>query len=359
VKVLHLPTSVGGHATGLSKAENSLGIDSQVLTRFRNYIDYNADIKLNYRKDTLWQKGLSFFKLLNVFLRIRNKYDIYHFNFGTTLLDIQQFGLVLPDLPYYTKTGKIFVTYNGCDARQKYPTMKRTEIAPCFDKSCYNGLCNSGKQDRIRQKSIKKFSKYASHIFALNPDLMWFLPEDITSFLPYTISNFYEIERTQSEFDKKNIRLVHAPTNRAAKGSSIIINAVEQLQKKYDFLELILVENLSNKEALKVYQTADILVDQVLAGWYGGVAVEAMKMGKPVLVYIRDADLKFIPPTMKEDLEKAVINVNPLNITDMLERCIQDRQFLKTKSENGYDYVNKWHDPGEIAKTVKQIYENA
>ena len=62
---------------------------------------------------------------------------------------------------------------------------------------------------------------------------------------------------------------------------------------------------------------------------------------------------------MKEDLEKAVINVNPLNITDMLERCIQDRQFLKTKSENGYDYVNKWHDPGEIAKTVKQIYENA
>ena len=43
-------------------------------------------------------------------------------------------------------------------------------------------------------------------------------------------------------------------------------------------------------------------MDQLFAGWYGGVAVEAMALGKPVLAYIRDEDLKFVPSKMASDL---------------------------------------------------------
>ena len=43
------------------------------------------------------------------------------------------------------------------------------------------------------------------------------------------------------------------------------------------------------------YRDADIVVDQLLAGWYGGFAVEAMALGKPVIAYLRESDLHHVP----------------------------------------------------------------
>ena len=53
---------------------------------------------------------------------------------------------------------------------------------------------------------------------------------------------------------------------------------------------------------MDAYQSIDVLIDQIYGGWYGGLAVEAMALGKPVLGYIREDDLKFIPPEMAENL---------------------------------------------------------
>ena len=69
-------------------------------------------------------------------------------------------------------------------------------------------------------------------------------------------------------------------------------------------------KKLSNKEARKRYETADILIDQLLAGWYGGLAVELMALGKPVICYIREDDLKYIPKEMRDELP--IINANTL-----------------------------------------------
>ncbi len=63
-----------------------------------------------------------------------------------------------------------------------------------------------------------------------------------------------------------------------------------------------MIENLTHEEALNEYSKIDVLVDQLLAGWYGGLAVEVMSLGKPVVAYIREEDLDFIPKKMKEDI---------------------------------------------------------
>ena len=47
------------------------------------------------------------------------------------------------------------------------------------------------------------------------------------------------------------------------------------------------MKTLHIPKALKIYEEADIVIDQVLIGWYGGFGVEVMKMGKPLAVYIR------------------------------------------------------------------------
>jgi hypothetical protein len=128
------------------------------------------------------------------------------------------------------------------------------------------------------------------------------------------------------------------------------------LKKRYD-IEIILVNKVPNKEALDIYKRADLIVDQVLAGWYGGLAVEAMKMGKPVAAFVREDDLKFIPEKMAIDLKSAVINLNPLSIERVIEEHLQNPQLLYQKSEAGLEYVHKWHDPAYVAWITKSFYE--
>ena len=356
MKVLHLPTDVGGNSWGLSRGERALGLQSDVLVEAPSKFGYPADIQLNLEK---YPGELKYLKKLWTFFKIRNKYDIYHFNYGSSLLHRHFHPLFYQwELPFYPKRAKLFVTYNGCDARQKYPTMKRTSTAACHNENCYAGVCNSGKRDTQRQAAILKMSQYVRHMWALNPDLLYFLPQEKASFLPYTIA--------QSNFGfyppklEKKLKVVHAPTNQAAKGSGYILAALEKLKLKYpELLEVILVQNMTHQHAMEVYKQADLIIDQVLIGWYGAFSVETMSMGKPVIARIAVDDLKFVPPAMANDLLQTMINTEPYNVYDVIEKCLHDREFLKERSQASRAYAQKWHHPEYVASLTKEKYESA
>lgn len=352
MKVLHLPTPVGGHNWGLAQGEKKLGLDSKVMIDANNWLNYKHDICLELDQKNRFEQILIRTK---TFLKIRNKYDVFHFNFGSSLIDFQRFGVHLWDLPFYE--GKKIMTYNGCDARQKYPTMTRVDFSPCHDKTCYAGMCNSGILDSNRQKRIYKVQNNVDHIFALNPDLMHFLSQDKTTFLPYAIAGWNDIKTQEYKIDSK-IKIVHSPTNRAAKGSAYILSALENLQKKHSNIEIEIIENIPYELALQKYQEAHIVIDQVLIGWYGGFGVEVMKMGKPLAVFIRDEDLKFIPAEMAKDLKESIININPFNIEETLEKYLQNTALLYEKSKAAIEYTHKWHDPVYVASITKQVYES-
>ncbi len=352
MKILHLPTAVGGNSWGLAQGEKILGLNSKVLIDSENWINYPYDYCLDLDKHGRIGKKL---KLLETFFKIRSSYDVFHFNYGSSLIDIPRLNIHLLDLPFYK--GKKIMTYNGCDARQKYPTIQRVSFAPCYDETCYAGMCNSGILDINRQNRINRVSKNVDHIFALNPDLMYFLPPDKTTFLPYAVAGWETITTQKYTIDSK-IKIVHSPTNRAAKGSSYILSALTNLQKKYPNIEIEIIENIPYEQALKKYQEAHIVIDQVLIGWYGGFGVEVMKMGKPLAVFIREEDLKFIPKDMAKDLEKAIINITPFNIEQTLELYLQNTDLLHQKSQASLEYVHKWHDPIYVASITKLVYES-
>ena len=79
---------------------------------------------------------------------------------------------------------------------------------------------------------------------------------------------------------------MHAPSHRGVKGTERVVEAVEQLRGEGIPLELELVEGRPHAEARKAYERADILVDQLLVGWYGAVAVELMALGRPVVCFM-------------------------------------------------------------------------
>ena len=102
----------------------------------------------------------------------------------------------------------------------------------------------------------------------------------------------------------------------------------------------------------------DVVVDQLFAGWYGGLAVEAMALGKPVIAYLREEDLHFIPTAMREDLP--IIRSEPDVIYQTLEGVLtMPRLELLDLAKRSRAYVEKWHDPVEIAKRIKYDMEIA
>ncbi len=367
MRVLHLPTPTTGNSWGLAQGERALGLESFVLIAQQNWQNYPADINLNLEKvPTIPGK---FAKLAVTFLNIRDKYDVFHFNFGNSLIYIpyklkQQLPTIFKytdqlDLPFYPETAKLFVTFNGCDVRQKYVNMQRTPIAPCHNPNCYGGQCNSGRLDEYRRQGVKRMERYARYMWALTPDLLYFLPQEKSSFLPCTISSWDEVKPHLPKL-KRKLKIVHAPTNREAKGSDFILAAFDKIKQIYpDLVEIQLVENIPHEQALKIYREADLIIDQILIGWYGAFAVEAMKMGKPVIARIAQEDLHFIPELMAKDVLETVINADPNSIYEVLLRCIEDRNFLKVHSEASLAYVHKWHHPFYVASLTKEKYEAA
>lgn len=369
-KVLHAPTTVGGNPQGLSKALNSLGVYSRTLALQQNYFNYPADYALWSENDGRFKREL---KRLFALSYAAFKYDVIHYNFGTTIAAAGYYrpssgvinrllrwiycryldNLQLIELKTYKALGKsLFITYQGDDARQGDYSLAnfKFSIASQVGDSYYNKV-----SDEWKRQSIARLSKYCDEIYAVNPDTLYVLPKG-AKFIPYSHISLEEWTPQYTQLEKRKLRIAHAPSHRKAKGTEFILAALDKLKYEGFEFELVLVEGLSNEEAKKIYGTADVLVDQLFAGWYGGLAVEAMALGKPVLVYIRSEDLKFIPGEMAADLP--VINVDPETIEKGLRQVLMmPRQELLALAKKSRAYVEKWHNPMKIASELIVDYE--
>lgn len=376
-KVLHAPTTVGGNPQGQSSALAKCGVDSVSMTFAQNYFNYPSDRILWNNGDSLLVKE---FKRFCSFVKSFFEFDIFHFNFGQSffgpfiisekppsihirylrLLHIairtQVFPYIqLAELKLYRLFKKpVFMTYQGSDARQGDYSLNNFTItvANQVDSNFYTPF-----SDEQKRRSISLLSKYCDQIYSLNPDLLWVLPSS-AKFLPYSHIFLDEWQPVYTQLHTGPLRIAHAPTHRQAKGTDFVLAAIESLkQQKYN-VELLLVEGLSNAEAKKLYISADILIDQLFAGWYGGLAVEAMALGKPVVVYIRSQDLQFIPSEMQRDLP--FLQATSESLEDVLRHIVEmPRHELLEIAHRSRRYVEKWHDPIKIAQQLKSDYEEA
>ncbi len=360
MKILHLPDNIGGMAWALAEQERRSGHSSRVLSVRENSFGYHADETV-LATDQAAIPSLA--QLVRAFLRNRKGFDVYHFSFGSSLLHMPRYGLNLFDLPFYDKAATRIFTFSGCDARQKYPTLERIKTtganAACLNPTCYGGVCNSGARDKYRRAAIEKAARHADHFFALNPDLMHFLPPEMTSFCPYVIPDLEKIKTRQEPFftDDK-VHFVHAPTDRAAKGTEVICRTMAQLEEKYpDAIRFSLIENLPRSRALELYRTADVMIDQIMIGWYGGVAVEVMKSGIPVACYIEESDLQFVPEEMRRDLP--IYRVSEDTLFTQLEKLLLDREQIPEMGAQASAFVDKWHNPERISQHIQSYYSGS
>jgi glycosyltransferase involved in cell wall biosynthesis len=362
MKILHGPVNVGNQPWALSRAERRLGIASDLVVRSGTWLNYPAD-------RTLSRDGSGFFEIaarsVLFGLGVPWKYDVLHFYFGQTFLSpgrsyfrnrlcerfFNYFSTI--DLRLAKLLGrKRFMTLQGCDARLAGEGNLRNDWTMCATGRCSLYQTCIEVLDARRRYMIGRVLPFFDRVFYLNPELGHVVPEG--QFLPYAN---VEIEK----FDVKlpttegRPRIVHAPSNGGIKGTSIILSALEQLRSRYEF-DLILVEKQTHIEALALYRSADIAIDQVLAGWYGGFAVEMMAMGKPVACYIREQDMKFVPPAMRDDMP--ILKVDPGRLVDDLATILDRRAEWQNVGKRSRRYVERWHNPDRIAQAMLDAYRS-
>ena len=370
---MHCPNTVGGNPSGISRTLNKLGLFSHVIALKKSIYGYQADKILFGKNDSFISR--EFKKIKEIFV-IPWKFDVIHYNFGSTIFSPpapvklgENFLRKLARRVYFLYSSTlqilelsmlkalrrpIFMHYQGNDARQGsfIRSNFKFSIATQVDEAYYNKYT-----DAFKQKSIERIANYCENIYALNPDLLHVLPRG-TKFTPYCHLDLNQWSPKYTQMEKRPLRIGHAPSDRKTKGTQLIIDALDSLNQSGYRFEFILIEGLSNVEARKKYETIDVLVDQLFAGWYGGLAVEAMALGKPVLVYLREEDFKFVPTKMVEDFP--FIQVCPETIRDGLEKLLNmSRSELLNLGKLSRRYVESWHDPIRIVNDIKSDYERA
>ncbi len=334
----------------------------------QNYIHYSTDEILTWANDSRIKRELSRWRL---FWRALRHFDVIHFNFGQTIfpswknskqpISFTQYicGMYrrlfdMQDLELLHRAGKaIVVTYQGDDARQGDYSLAHFDV--CIARDVEAAYYDTPSGDVAKRRAIEKFSRYADRVFYLNPDLGWVLPGR-AQFMPYAHIDLREWGIAPRCERQGPLTVLHAPTNRAAKGTRYILDAVDHLRREGVAVELLLVEGVRHDEARQAYLRADVLVDQLLAGWYGGLAVELMALGKPVICYVRESDLRFIPDRMREELP--IINATPATLYGVLKAFLTTRRHeLEELGRRGRAYVEAWHDSRKIAGQLKREYE--
>jgi hypothetical protein len=367
---------VGGNPHGLAKAERELGLDSTAVAFNVNPWGMDSDEVLFTGSENPLSAELKRWRLVG---RAVRKFDVVHYNYGSSIIDPSAPKLVdvasrypaafrlanrayrrlagMRDPWIMRRTGKVvFVTYQGIDARQYDRWREWFDLHDWIDTDqkmlpVSSFLMREGSDDFKRMR-IDRFSQQAHRIYALNPDLLRVLPPH-ARFMAYASVDPRE---WQPEVNRRSpgspIRLLHAPSGRDVKGTRYVLNAVEKLQSEGISVELDLVEGVPHDQVRALYNRADILVEQLLCGWYGGLAVELMALAKPVITYIRTDDLQFIPPEMDRDLP--IINARPESLYDVIKKLVTvDRDSILDIGRRSRAYVEKWHDPLKIAASLR------
>jgi hypothetical protein len=132
--------------------------------------------------------------------------------------------------------------------------------------------------------------------------------------------------RSEEENQARPLRVVHAPSLAALKGTDRIRAAVESMIDKGNAVDYIEISGRPNHEVLALLTTADLVIDELFSDSYGGMlAHEACALGIPVLVCgYGAAELQRLLPV---EAQVPSIFGTPDEFPALLERALLDRDF--------------------------------
>ncbi|MGQ3887472.1 glycosyltransferase [Legionella sp. CNM-1927-20] len=275
---------------------------------------------------------------------IERGFDIFHFWNKSLFYNVNLTAMSGFDIPLLkARDKKIIFRFTGFDLRTPSKDMEFNPYSPY----------RYGYQNRVPETLILKFNdflhEYVDQFVVPDPELQQFCPT--AKIVPRALDlkewNFIGIKR------KVKPLIVHAPTEPVCKGTSFILRAIDDLKDEGLDFEFKLIKNMHHLEAQQWYREADIIIDQILIGATGVLSLEAMAIGKPVVLNLReDLFSKYYK------CELPIINANPDNINKQLKTIIQDYEWRKHLSNSGRLLVEKFHNIDLVINDYISMYEN-
>jgi glycosyltransferase involved in cell wall biosynthesis len=305
VRVTHCPVNTAGIPWTNVQALRARGIEAQLVVFNRYKLHPEADVDLHRSGGLMRQQATQW----RAFARLAAKTDIFHFYFGLTLLPKSV------QFPLLRALGKRSVMhFLGSDIRGRSPA----ELAWAH----HAGARVVGSYDAIRWVPD-------AHVIPPGIDVR------AIELAPPT--------------DRERPVVLHAPSSRSKKGTEHVVAACKELD-----VELEIVEGLDHREAFERYRNADVIVDQLNAGWYGVFAIEAMALGKPVVTFLHDEAVRKTEEAFGVDVP--IVNATPDTLAGALRPLVESAEERRRVGRASRAYVEEVHDLARMTDRLLALY---
>jgi len=281
------------------------GVDARLVVFERYKLHPEADESLDLHGGFARRQP----RQLAALARLLRQTDVFHFYFGLTLVPQ---SLQYPLLRAFRK--KSVMHYLGSDIRGKSPA----ELGA----GRKAGAQVVGSYDAIR---------WVPEAEVIPPGI------DVTRIDPAPPS------------DRSRPLIVHAPSSRRRKGTEHVVAACEGLDA-----DLELVEGLHHDEAFERYRAADVVVDQLNAGWYGVFAIEAMALGKPVVTFLHEEAVRRTEDAFQTRVP--IVNATADTLRETLRPLVADAARRRELGAASRAYVEQVHDLERVADRLLDLY---
>ncbi len=325
LRIIHAPSEIAGQMGMLCDGLRTAGAHAVGYNWFQSYLRYRSPAVM---QTDAYELALS----LDTFIRIG---DLFHFHNGNSFLTDNA------DIPFIHAAGKKMIMHHwGSDVRTSWRTKKLNRY----------GLPPGYMSDKDIHERLVRLSRHIQHAVVQDAELYPHVKDYYRHV--HIVPVACEVRRFRPVYPvlgSRPLRIVHAPTRPAFKGSRYVEAAITSLKRQYP-IDYISVQKKSHQEALRIYASADVIIDQLLCGSYGVLTVEAMAMGKPVIAYIRE-DVRRSQPA-----ELPIIQADPQSIHAVLRGILQQPDRLQVIGRASRVYVERRHDTRVIIPQLQAIY---
>ena len=305
MRVTHCPVNTAGIPWANVEAQRRLGVEARLVVFNRYRLHPEADWDLALRGGQLRRQPRQWAALA----RLLPRTDVFHFYFGLTLVPK---SLQFPILRAARR--KSVYHFLGSDWRHRTPA--QLAYAQAAD-----------------ARIVGSFAALEAV-----PDAELVPPGlDLRPFVPEPPS------------DRERPLVVHAPSDRRRKGTEHVIAAVEGLDA-----DLEIVEGLHHEEAFERFRNADIVVDQLNAGWYGLFAIECMALGKPVVTYLHEEAVQRTEEAFGTTVP--IVSATAETLREQLRPLVNDAAARRSRGAASRAYVELVHDQERITDRLLDVY---
>ncbi len=359
---MHLGTiEICGIIATYARSFKKLGINTKSIVMFKNWAfvqeKYDAigldSTQHNFQAALREDNPLARLKLFGrigcfgagQFLRSLGRNNWFIFVFGSNFLP---FHYSLPflnfiDYAVLKRLGNVIVSiFVGCEVRNKVTSEYFNE------KHGLNDICRECRRretpcDPKRALRVIRGAERYSDLIITVPDLAFELHRP---FYPFRMP--IEVEQYRYHIPKNRIpRIIHAPSDRVIKGSGLIFEALDRLERGGTRFERVFLEKVSNLEVRNILAEGDILVDQVYSNLAAKLALEGMASGCAVLCGL-NKEFNLIP----EECPVIPIRPDPEDIRKKLKNLLDNPGIISELAERGRKYVEKYHESNGVVREI-------